>query len=55
VLTESLMFAVVGGMVGLLAVIWSGAWLQRAILPAVGWDPSALIHPSVLGIAALSI
>ena len=53
-LTESSLLAVLGGMSAILTVAWGGAWLQRIILPAMAWEPAALIHPSVLAMASLS-
>jgi putative ABC transport system permease protein len=51
---ESSVLAIAGGTAALLTVVWGGAWLQRTILPAIAWDPSTLIQPSVLLVAALS-
>ncbi len=53
-LTESSLLAALGGTVALLAQIWGGAWLQRTLLPAMAWEPAAVVHPSVLSVAAAS-
>ena len=54
-LTESSVVAVLGGTAAILAQIWAGAWLQRTLLPAMAWEPSAVVHPSVLSVAAASM
>ena len=51
-LTESLVLALLGGAAAFAALILSRAWLQRTILPAMAWEPAAIVSPSVLAVAA---
>ena len=41
-LAESSLLAVMGGVAACLAVTWTGAWLQRTILPAMAWEPTGV-------------
>ncbi len=50
-LTESLMLALLGGAASLAVVILTRAWLQRTILPAMAWEPAAIVNPGVLAVA----
>ena len=34
---------------------WTGAWLQRTILPAMAWEPTGVVELSVISIAALCV
>lgn len=54
-LIESSILALLGGLVAVFFVAAGGAWLQRSILPAMAWEPIALIKPSVLAVAGLCI
>ena len=54
-LTESSLLAVMGGVAAGWTMTWSGAWLQRTILPAMAWEPTGVVEPSVIGIAALCV
>lgn len=51
-LTESLVLALLGGAAAFAALILSRAWLQRTILPAMAWEPAAIVSPGVLAVAA---
>ena len=51
-LTESLTLALLGGAAAFAMVLLSRAWLQRTILPAMAWEPAALVNPGVLAVAA---
>ena len=50
-LAESLMLALLGGAASLAVVILTRAWLQRTILPAMAWEPAAIVSPGVLAVA----
>jgi predicted permease len=54
-LTESAVLAAPGGVAVLLMVIAGGAWVQRALLPALAWESAGLLDPRVVGVAALCI
>ena len=54
-LTESSLLALLGGVAACLTVAWSGAWLQRTILPAMAWEPTRLVDPIVISVAALCV
>ena len=54
-LTESSILALLGGCAALLTVVWTGAWLQRRLLPAMAWEPSTFFDPSVLATAGLCV
>ena len=51
-LTEGLMLALVGGAASFSVVVLTRAWLQRTILPAMAWEPAAIVNPGVLAVAA---
>ena len=53
-LTESAVIACLGGLAAFVTIIWSGAWLQRTILPAMAWEPSVIIDPGILVVTTLS-
>jgi predicted permease len=52
-LTESVVLAVLGGAAAVVTVVWSGAWLQRTLLPAIAWEPATLLDWKLIAMAVI--